>query len=1223
MKIKRFNCLALLLVLFLLVSSFAYSIPPRQLYLQSETGIWLGTPEGLKKYQAENELWTTVLGASVTDQCFDDDVLWVGTPKGLFYADLRYLDWKRYGAEDGLPGDSIVRIAADLDFIYVVSSEGLARFDKLVQQWESLGDFSGSKIYDLYSDQEFLWVATDAGIHYFEKQYEKWKRYDSNNGLPSDQIYRLFYFNDYLWALTDKGLSRYNAKMKTWNSFNVNSDIPGSAINNLYTDAEYIWLITPERVIRYSGKKQTWEDFSKNTPIEKLSVVSLSTSGKNSWFATSDGVYFFEEKERRWMTYTAIEGLSDDVQNDIYCIGQTVIAKKDNTYSVYFPAEDLWHAKEVAAGEGLGSGDKKWDFYNDEKGLGVSTPSGRSASLLGRAYFKLKNKAEFPDPMWQSIGDYITNTNLDSIVYDSNNVAIDTISRFKDYLNWWPKAQLNLNVDLKNGRTLRGSYANIDPLGSVPYGLEYRGYGDDVVKKMGWLYDQKTDYFNSTLIDQTYIEGAGLRAEMGSRVGEKKRRRVNTGAWAGWRKTEYIRKLIPFDESNFYSLNVKNIITESVEIKVDGKVIDPREYSLERTKGLLSFKNEGLVTPDSQIEISLEYEPKIGGHTNEMAAVENVVVFSDGLSVGANGAFRQFDEPDQVGTGIDKNRLAVGSVNGKIDLKSENGEITFKSTPELSTSYNDSIVAGKKGTAAKVDVNTSIYDLRMKGQLQLFSKDYETLADLHSIYGRMKNQSEFEATYDIKEYMPVTAGFSHVNAAFGKESKQYFEYLFSPSGKPSLKLQGLHQKVVSEKQSHPKLHRDSITSNRYNGRVEMEWNLSKKALDMLHIERLWMNASYSADGRSDFLFDSLDQERTQVKRVNQNFFGRLQILPFKSLSLETRQIYRTFRQEDTLSLDMRRRGFRYLPEIWLFSQELIPGVTMIGNLAMERAKDSPDTSSTEEKSKSRLNSNLLLIPGVWWSVLNPFQLNLVYSFSAEDSTYSFLDTSNTQNLATIKNGFGHTFIINPMLDFTQNARVSSRIELSRQKNFDVLQQKGVEIFNESELYFRDRKTKLLLKYDIASTEDYMLNLDSIPVFDTMQVNLGKHDVKIKWTERWKPLFRTELHANMNWLKTDTLTDSIQQENDYKHTLAPGVLVDWRVQKEILKEFRLQYFTGLSWYDGQFFNFPTYKTSWDNKLDMSVKVGRSFIFRLLVNLNYLIDEKLLKYDLTELKATALF
>ena len=143
-----------------LSSSFAAQPPPRQLFFENETGIWLGTKQGLRRYQAENELWTTVLPGTITDQCYDDDVLWVGTANGIYYADLRYLDWKKYTAEDGLPSDSIVRIAADLDFIYVAGINGLARFDKLVQQWESFGDFSSKKIYDIYSDQDFLWVAS-------------------------------------------------------------------------------------------------------------------------------------------------------------------------------------------------------------------------------------------------------------------------------------------------------------------------------------------------------------------------------------------------------------------------------------------------------------------------------------------------------------------------------------------------------------------------------------------------------------------------------------------------------------------------------------------------------------------------------------------------------------------------------------------------------------------------------------------------------------------------------------------------------------------------------------------------------------------------------------------------------------------------------------------------------------------------------------------------------
>ncbi len=1266
-------------IIFLVAGLLSYisaaTPPPRQLYLQDENSIWLGTQLGLCRYQSENELWTIVKPDPVLDFCNDEDMLWVGTANGLHFADMRYLDWKKYSIEHGLPSDTVIRVVADLDYVYAAGPHGLARMDKLVEQWEAIGNFSGHRIYDLYIDQDYLWVATDKGIYYFEKQYEKWKSYTAQSGLLSDTALKIFFFNDYLWILSEKGLSRYSAGMKTWNTFSFTGDIPGSAVHYIWLDAEYIWLSTPEGVIRYSGTNQTWEVFSKNTQIEGLPVQALSTAGKTSWFATSDGVYSFDEDNRRWTLYTALEGLSDDVQDVIYCIGQTVVCQKGNAFGVYFPSEDMFHTKEIAAAAGAGDKKGSWDFYNDERGLGVGTPGGQSVNLLGRAYFKLKNKADFPKPIGASIKDYIVSDVLDSftvdttVIFDIDSITqdtlgqtlqidtVDTVPLYNDFLYWWPRANLNLNVDLKNGRTIRGTYNNTDPLGALHRGVEYRGYGDDILRKIGWLTDQKTDYFHSTLIDPTYFEGAAMRAEFGDRVGEKKRRRINTGVWAGWRKTEYLRKLIPFQEDNYYYLKVNNIITESVEIRVDGKPVDPRDYSIERTTGLLTFKNEGFVNPDSRIEIALEYEPEIGGHTNEMIAAENVVVLSDEVSIGVNGLYRGIEEPDRPGTGLDTNRLVVGSINGKIDLKSRSGNAAFKAIPEVSLSYNDSIVVKKQGSAAKLTANASLFNLRLKGNAQYyaFKSDtsakailsdmksdttaYETQADISSIYGRLHYQGDLEATYDITPFMPVTGGFSLLEAACGKEKRQYLEYLVSPVGIPSLKLRSMRQDIECTTQGNPYMKLDSIKTKRWNWRIESEWDMSQKALDAIHMNRLWINASYDLNYITDTLYtyDTLGTTDYLQKHLNHNLFGWLQFSPLKKLSLETKQIVRLFRRQENTDDSWRKSGNRYRPEFTLFSQELIPGVTLYGKFNIENSVDivGPDTTDTTgEMSRKRLNSSVLLIPGVWWNILNPLQINLGYNFSKEDSTLAY-DTTRIDTIDTVtieidtsiiavktkeRQSFGQTFSINPILDFNRDIHLANRSEFSMQKSREYLLSRGTKIYNDIELLFNDRKTKFLFEYDVLKQTEY--NRDTNYV-DTLRITAYKHEPRFKWIQRWQPDFRTELKANISWQKYDSLTIDTALYTDYSNTISPNILFDWRVQRNIIREFRVQYTIGGSLYSGTFFSFDSYKKSWDNKLDVSVKAGRNFLLRILLNISYLIDEELLRYDLAELKATALF
>jgi frataxin-like iron-binding protein CyaY len=1226
--------------------AFAEGPPPRQLFFQSDVTIWWGSEFGLNRFQTENELWSNIRPEAVTDMCIDDQTMWVGTPRGVFFADLRYLDWKTYAAKQGLPSDTVVRIAADLDYVYVAGPHGLARFNKLVEQWEPMGDFAGKRIYDLYSNQAQLWVATDAGVFFFDKKFEKWESYTAANGLISNTVYRIFYFSDYLWALTDKGFSRYSSSMKSWNSYKLGDGVVGTEVKYMLVDASYIWVSSPEGVARFNGKNQTWENFSKSTPIEKKTVYAISTSGVNSWFATSDGVFYFAEDQRRWKTYTSVDGLSDDVQDEIYATGQTTICRKGLSYSYWHPTEDLWYSNQIKVMAGGGSR-QKWKPHMDESGLGATAPAGQSVNVLGRAYTDLINSADFPQPVGPSIGNYVTNKNLDSMVITSSTDSVtgrpkfDTtlLARYNDKLYDITKAQLNLNADLNNGRTFRGSYDNTDPLGDLRYAAEYKGFGDDLLKRAGWRTDQKTDYFYSSLIDPTYLEGAGVRTEFGDRVGDKKIRRVNTGLWAGWRKTRYLDTLIAFTEDNFYDLGVPNITTESVIIKIDGQVIDPNDYSIERTMGLLTFKNEGIANPDSRIEISCQYQPQIGQFTNEMASAENVVAVNDKLFLGVNGLYRGVKEPSPSGVGLDTNRAFVGSVNSKIEAKSKDGTMYVRAVPEISGSYDDSILVRKQGSAAKLDLYSVMHRLKLNATGLFQERDYVTLMDQQSVYGRINSQVDGQAVYDLWEnYMPVTLGGAYTDASRGSENREYAQYLISPPGLPSVRLFGMHEGTDNRTRfdrtrlvGQDTVPDDSLKVERLNGVVETEWGKSFKYFD-----RMWFNASYTVNLLSDTVDttvvpgaangrDSLVPQFNQ--HLNQNIFAWVRLSPLKKLQLELKYVQRFFMDRDTMSSPFTYRGDRIRPEIKLFSQELIPGITLYGDYLLQSTKDIISPDSTATSLSNDLNSSVLVVPGMYWRLLNPFQLSLGYNILTGDSlNMSGLSGVGTTLTDTMKNTSTQTFSFKPMFDFTEDLHFDSRTDISESRNFSQLTDNGVKIYNTVRLAFRERKTRFDVDFNIFTDNQYLR--DSALV-DTSLARSNTLELRAKWTERWKPNLRTELdfvasNLHQNYSRFDSLsTLLLDSSTGYLNTFTPGILFDWRVEGKKIREFRLQYYIGALLANGRRLDWSTYDKAEQNKLDIQVKAGANFFLRLLLNVDYYFDQKVLKYDMAELKGTALF
>jgi hypothetical protein len=277
-------------------------------------------------------------------------------------------------------------------------------------------------------------------------------------------------------------------------------------------------------------------------------------------------------------------------------------------------------------------------------------------------------------------------------------------------------------------------------------------------------------------------------------------------------------------------------------------------------------------------------------------------------------------------------------------------------------------------------------------------------------------------------------------------------------------------------------------------------------------------------------------------------------------------------------------------------------------------------------SENRLNSSVLLVPGVYWSLFNPLQVNIGYNLSAVDSIDKSDVGSGSETDQKNRDAFDQSVSIKPMLDFSQDLHFASRTEVSRSSNFSAITGRSFKVFNEARTAFRERKTRLDMDFNI-------LNEDRFPVaWDTASdtsTSSDSYELRLKWTERWEPNVRTEFPIALSWKNQDTSIVGFGEAPDttistgYLNTISPGILFDWRVEKKIIREFRTQYYIGISLMNGKTFDFSTYDLSQDNKFDIMVKAGSNFFFRLLLSISYLFNEKALRYDMAELKATALF
>lgn len=182
-----------------LVSSSIQSI-----YRDSRERLWVGTQEGIQRYNPETDYFDNVILdlSNQSKSIYEDKVgnLWFGAWDGLYRFDPGQQSsgavWKKDQLTRFLEGGHVQSILEDSggDFWIATYGSGLIR------------------------------LSFDAG------NVSRKVQYTTGNGLVSNSLYGLLREDsgEYLWLSTSDGLSRFNIRSETFHNYNVNDGLQGN-----------------------------------------------------------------------------------------------------------------------------------------------------------------------------------------------------------------------------------------------------------------------------------------------------------------------------------------------------------------------------------------------------------------------------------------------------------------------------------------------------------------------------------------------------------------------------------------------------------------------------------------------------------------------------------------------------------------------------------------------------------------------------------------------------------------------------------------------------------------------------------------------------------------------------------------------------------------------------------------------------------------------------------
>ncbi|MCS7014122.1 MAG: two-component regulator propeller domain-containing protein [Chloroherpetonaceae bacterium] len=252
----------------------------------ADSAIWIGTNGGgllrfkagrFEVYQVKDGLPSNIITSIGYDSV--QNLLWLGTRKGLVKLDWRTGKITTYTISNGLPSNSINVVVVDSKGVVWAGTDlGLWKLENGVAtsftSKTKVAPLPNDFVRTIYEDRSGnIWIGTNAGMARFEQV--RWVTYSTQDGLVNEIVYSIFQDSGgALWVGTIRGLARF-----------------------------------------YGGK---FENFTEKEGFEGMRVYAFCEDREGSlWFGTSrSGLNRF--RDGKFLTFGKLEGLADDVTYSIY-----------------------------------------------------------------------------------------------------------------------------------------------------------------------------------------------------------------------------------------------------------------------------------------------------------------------------------------------------------------------------------------------------------------------------------------------------------------------------------------------------------------------------------------------------------------------------------------------------------------------------------------------------------------------------------------------------------------------------------------------------------------------------------------------------------------------------------------------------------------------------------------------------------------------------------------
>jgi ligand-binding sensor domain-containing protein len=266
----------------------------------SSKGITRLNPRTNESYLYEFDGIINMMPSPIFSINVSEGELWAGGDGVILYHDFKENYWRTLDQTRGVPNGKLWDIYSDSTYIWLSSSSGIRRIERVTQRESPIGIehlFDRIPVYDLESARNEIWIGSRSGVFVFDIENPQIRQAIDlgRKDFPEliTRVTALDEFDHVIYVVGEMGIAKFDFDIRSWELIFPSTVYHAKTIYSMVVEKNHLFLGSSEGLIRINLNTGFMREYLFGFIGQVNDIV---VDGKLVWLGTSNGLVKFKWK---------------------------------------------------------------------------------------------------------------------------------------------------------------------------------------------------------------------------------------------------------------------------------------------------------------------------------------------------------------------------------------------------------------------------------------------------------------------------------------------------------------------------------------------------------------------------------------------------------------------------------------------------------------------------------------------------------------------------------------------------------------------------------------------------------------------------------------------------------------------------------------------------------------------------------------------------------------